>query len=624
MTRMPDADTSRGSRLPASEQPEPVDLCAGPLTARFADGDLLDIAVGGDPVLDRAYIALRDQDWGTALLARSQLAIDVAGNGFDIFYRARSLAPELPFSFTARFTAVSDTLTMSMRGVALGPLLTNRIGFCLLHPLVLAGTDVDVLSADDPPAVIRTAAFPVHISPGTLFGEAEGLSHETSSGYGVTMRFTGDQFETEDQRNWIDGSYKTYCTPLRLPYPRALAAGETVAQAITIRYSKARVSARARPGAAAGSGSSRARVELTDTRRDRPEIGYGTCGGPAPLDPAGVELMAALSPSHLTVELDLDARWRTRWRRACQESDAVGAPLDVMLIAADGVDLDDWVGCVADDLRARLRRISVFDARSHVTRDQDVRRLRSALASRRLEAPVGGGSRAYFAELNRMTRPLPDVDFVTYTANPQVHATDVESIMKTGPALSQTVADASELGEGRPVVVGPITFCPRYNPVATSQAATLPPETWTLADERQGGPVLAAWAVEALGALATCSAATLFQSAGPHGIIASAHSTTRSSATGPKTLAVYAVLAWLAGQRGDLLEARISNAVGCLAARHADGSIRVLIASLSRADQDIEIALPDKSAEVSLPFKPFQRREFTVRPGAANPITATS
>jgi len=40
-----------------------------------------------------------------------------------------------------------------------------------------------------------------------------------------TISFEGDVFETEDQRNWTDASFKTYCPPLRLPYPRPFEAG---------------------------------------------------------------------------------------------------------------------------------------------------------------------------------------------------------------------------------------------------------------------------------------------------------------------------------------------------------------------------------------------------------------
>ena len=43
-----------------------------------------------------------------------------------------------------------------------------------------------------------------------------------------TCRMEGDAFEMEDQRNWIDASYKTYVRPLALPWPYTIATGRAV------------------------------------------------------------------------------------------------------------------------------------------------------------------------------------------------------------------------------------------------------------------------------------------------------------------------------------------------------------------------------------------------------------
>ena len=46
--------------------------------------------------------------------------------------------------------------------------------------------------------------------------------------------FSGDIFEMEDQRNWTDASYKTYSTPLALPFPVEVTAGTSIAQSVTL------------------------------------------------------------------------------------------------------------------------------------------------------------------------------------------------------------------------------------------------------------------------------------------------------------------------------------------------------------------------------------------------------
>ena len=66
----------------------------------------------------------------------------------------------------------------------------------------------------------------------------------------VDIAFEGEVFEMEDQRNWTDASFKTYCRPLALPRPYTLEAGDEVRQRITVTVR--------RVGAAAEAGGRRA------------------------------------------------------------------------------------------------------------------------------------------------------------------------------------------------------------------------------------------------------------------------------------------------------------------------------------------------------------------------------
>jgi len=51
----------------------------------------------------------------------------------------------------------------------------------------------------------------------------------------VEVEFEGEVFETEDQRNWSDGSFKTYCRPLDRGFPYELGEGQEIRQAIVVR-----------------------------------------------------------------------------------------------------------------------------------------------------------------------------------------------------------------------------------------------------------------------------------------------------------------------------------------------------------------------------------------------------
>ena len=81
---------------------------------------------------------------------------------------------------------------------------------------------------------VEHSRFPVDISPHQPAFDIAGLSWR-DDGLDVDVRFAGDMFEMEDQRNWTDASYKTYSRPLALPFPYPLAAGERVVQSIDVR-----------------------------------------------------------------------------------------------------------------------------------------------------------------------------------------------------------------------------------------------------------------------------------------------------------------------------------------------------------------------------------------------------
>jgi hypothetical protein len=49
----------------------------------------------------------------------------------------------------------------------------------------------------------------------------------------------GGAWETEDHRNWIDASFKTYFRPLALPWPYTVPAGETIAQRVSLTFAPA-------------------------------------------------------------------------------------------------------------------------------------------------------------------------------------------------------------------------------------------------------------------------------------------------------------------------------------------------------------------------------------------------
>jgi hypothetical protein len=110
--------------------------------------------------------------------------------------------------------------------------LRNRIGICVLHPATECAGKPLTIEHDD--GAVEQGAFPKEIAPHQPFKEIRGLSYEVHAGIRAEVRFEGEIFEMEDQRNWSDASFKTYCTPLRIPIPQQVKPGDKVHHVCTV------------------------------------------------------------------------------------------------------------------------------------------------------------------------------------------------------------------------------------------------------------------------------------------------------------------------------------------------------------------------------------------------------
>ncbi|MBA3450682.1 MAG: hypothetical protein H0T18_05665, partial [Chloroflexia bacterium] len=212
--------------------PQRVDVRAGPLTAVLEGGDLRYVTVGDDPVVLRLYAAVRDRNWNT--IEPRYLSYEVAhdDNGFTVTFEAEHVGGDVDFVWTGSITGTPDgVITATMDGVARKDFQRNRIGWCVLHPMAVAG---EAASTETPDGTVE-GVFPVLIAPHQPFFDMQSIAHRTPGGGDVVIRFEGDLWEMEDQRNWTDASFKTYCTPLRDPYPVEVKAGTKIRQTVTIQ-----------------------------------------------------------------------------------------------------------------------------------------------------------------------------------------------------------------------------------------------------------------------------------------------------------------------------------------------------------------------------------------------------
>ena len=134
---------------------------------------------------------------------------------------------------------------MTFDGTATQDLNSNRLGLVVLHRRDDAGRDITLTSPDH---IETTSDFPTDINPHQPFMNVAAMSWKRD-GTAFRLDFTVDVFETEDQRNWTDASFKTYSTPLSRPFPVSVHAGYRTHQAIRLSAepSTAKTTTPARP-----------------------------------------------------------------------------------------------------------------------------------------------------------------------------------------------------------------------------------------------------------------------------------------------------------------------------------------------------------------------------------------
>jgi len=504
-----------------------VPLRAGPLTLFWEEGGLRYIRLGDVEVLRRTYVAVRDRHWGTVTPRLSNVTIDVAAAAFRIGFDVEHRQDEIHFTWRGEIVGAADgALRFSMDGVALSTFLRNRIGFCVLHGAEAAGVRARVIHTD---GAVEEAVLPQEVVPHQPvwpFAEMTGMSHEVLPGVWAELRFEGDIFEMEDQRNWTDASFKTFCTPLRLPHPVEVRAGTRVRQTITLTLRDERVGPR--PFAASAPATPTLTVDAAGPAVPLPPLGLGVASHGQPLTPREIARPRPLRLDHLRVDLRLDGPdWEAALRRAAQEADALATSLHLALFI-EAADADRELAALRralDVLRPRVSAFLIYPTREHFGGGAPLAELMAA-ARRHLDREAGArlvaGTNADYIFLARNLPPCDQVDALVFAIHPQEHAFDNASLVETLRTQAVVVASARRLGRGLPVLVSPVTLKRRFNPHATAVEPPTPPGMLPPAvDVRQMSLFGAGWTVGSLKYLAVGGAAgvTCYETIGWRGVM---------------------------------------------------------------------------------------------------------
>jgi hypothetical protein len=513
----------------AAPPPAATPLRAGPLMLQFEHGAIRYVMWEGREVIRRIYVAVRDENWGTVPAELSELQVEDRGDSFAISYVAAHRAG--PIEFIWRGTIQGDAqgrLRFAMDGAARSSFRRNRIGICVLYPIAECAGAPALLEHSD--GAQTQARFPELVGPQLLvdggprplapFVDLRAITHEVAPGRRAELRLSGERFELEDQRNWIDASYKLYGTPLSLPFPVEIAAGTVVNQSVELRLHPAPLSPSPIP-------RTHTLTLIPGAPGRLPRIGLGAASHGEPLDERAAARLKALSLAHLRVDLRLDqAAAEGALERAAAEARALELPLAIGLRLSGEAErelaaLRGWLRRIAPPLSAWM----VFDRDLHRTLPRQMALAREALAGYAPGAPFGGGSAANFTEINRDWTALETFDLLGFAPCPQIHADDDRSLVETPAGLLDALRTARARAGGRPLHIGPITLRQRFNAVATSaEPEPAPGELPPQVDPRQLSLLGAGWTLAALGALAAGGAAnaTFYETSGWRGVLETA------------------------------------------------------------------------------------------------------
>jgi D-apionolactonase len=512
--------------------PQPLaPLQAGPirLLCDVTNPSVRHLRLGDREVLRGIYAAVRDQNWGTVPGVVRQLRSKVGQDHFELEFETTHRQDNVHFVWRGVVHGDPDgTVQFDFDGEAKTTFLRNRIGFCVLHPIrECAGVLARQTRSDGHAMECR---FPTNIEP-QIFGQASfqdlrAVAHEIEPGIWAEVTFEGEVFEMEDQRNWTDASFKTYCTPLILPFPVEIPAGTRVQQRVCFRLAAVSATLSPRPALLTDE-TPRVTVVMPSAPAGRvPSIGFCDSNSDLPLTPGEVARCRALAPAHLRVDVKLAASdWGMAWDHATQRANELGVGIELALHLPREVAPD--LNAVAEALRRAgvpLVRVMALREGEIATRPQTLVLLRQHLAG--LDIPIGGGSDCNFCELNREQAlghfALTDSEFVFWSINPQVHAVDDLSLIESLEAQGDTVLSARAFAGDRPLLVSPLTFKQRFNPVATGPEphpppGHLPPQV----DPRQLSLFGAGWTVGSLAALscAGVESVTMFETTGWRGLM---------------------------------------------------------------------------------------------------------
>ncbi len=452
---------------------------AGNLTCMYEAGNLRYIKCGDTEIVRMIYGAVRNQDWETITPEITDEIIETNDDSFYISYTALYTTAEI--KYTAKFIIegkADSSISIVMKGFALSDFKKNRIGLCVLHPLKeTKGKELQIVK---PEGDRYTAVFPELIAPHQPFKEIQQMQWQPAGALYAQLDFSGDIFETEDQRNWSDSSFKTYSTPLHLPFPALVKTGETIEQKIVLYVT----------GHTNKPAEKTTLKKIPSSKTASSKIGYCMPAGQTLLTDEQVKVFKENGFNHHRVELHLYKNsWQQELQNAAANAIKLNTKLELILFFENEYDQQlqlflQQINSIAQHIYAVL----LLNRKQMVTPPALMQKGYTIIKAAWPFIKVGYGTDAYFVALNRNPPCSLPHDFVSFSLMPQAHAADTRTIIENLESLPDIIKTIQSFTD-KDIHISPVSIGKRINPDAVAEEDYFVAD----ADPRTGTAFAAGW-----------------------------------------------------------------------------------------------------------------------------------
>lgn len=499
-------------------------LSAGDLELRLVGSDVRSVCWKGTEVLQRAYYAVRDAPWNTVPGVVRGMSVDRQPSGFSVNIQQVHQFEDIDLACELTFAGSADgELVVRATTLARSAFRYSKVGLNLHHGLrtyhgapyrarTSDGWVSGCLGEEIQPQLIRGDTLTA------MFAHFDALEVDLP-GVSVSLTFEGDRFEMQDHRNWCDANWKTYGTPLEYGFPMNCVAGQRFDQTVTVTLSDS--AGDPRP-AVRGSGfmTPDVDVELGAVDGAMPSVGVDASTS------LSSESLMAVEPAFFRVGSGGPRDERSppgRWEHLSH----LGVPVEVVVylgresvestrphveaLAASGLIVARIV-CMAEG--------GGFSAFRGATPPELVDAWCEALSATPLaDVAVFAGTNQSYNVIARDRPEYPNGVGLVFGGNPQVHASDDESIMQNASAFADVVRDCRRLYPGRPISMSPVHLISEDGPFPAGPPSS--PADRPQDDPRYDATFAAAWSVAMLAATAGehLDAVCLFDAVGPRGVV---------------------------------------------------------------------------------------------------------